>query len=150
MTNKSEIDALRAELEKVKRQLPPTMPTEKEIAAHRDQVHQLAEARMSRAAYFSPEDLRAMRAAAPDDVCRSIVRDNRGGITPRSVIPSSPTSSNVLGGGAGPPGGGIGWMRETPIAPPPGIRYVDAQMDAQDERDKAERERAEAMRKLRR
>jgi hypothetical protein len=51
-----------------------------------------------------------------------------------------PRSQHPTGGGgpANVPGSGTGWAHETPIGPPPGLRYVDAQLDAQDAKDRAE------------
>ena len=46
------------------------------------------------------------------------------------------TSSHPGGGAAG---NGTGWAREIPLGPPPGVRWLDRQVDAQDARDKAER-----------
>ena len=113
------------------------------------------EAERQARANIAPEILREMERVCPTRMMRDIaMRDNRAPTGPSSqgIIPSSQQLSNVRPGGGAPnvPGGGTGWMRETPIGPPPGIRYDDAQMDAQDERDKADLERAEAMRKLRR
>jgi hypothetical protein len=42
------------------------------------------------------------------------------------------------GGGPAASGSGTGWAHETPIGPPPGLRYVDAQLDAQDAKDRQE------------
>jgi len=63
-----------------------------------------------------------------------VVRDNRGPSTPTGMIPRSTGG----GGQANVAGSGTGWAHETPIGPPPGLRYVDAQLDAQDARDRAE------------
>jgi hypothetical protein len=51
-----------------------------------------------------------------------------------------PSNQQPTGGGAAAnvPGSGTGWAHETPLGPPPGIRYVDAQLDAQDAKDRAE------------
>jgi len=43
-----------------------------------------------------------------------------------------------VGGGPATSGSGTGWAHETPIGPPPGLRYVDQQIDAQDAKDRAE------------
>jgi hypothetical protein len=150
MSNKSEIDELRSKVNALERQISGAdVLSEKDIARHRDELHQASERRMSLAHAFSRADLAAMRAAAPDDVCKGIVADGRAPLGPKSIIPTSQQLPRG-GGSAGPAGGGTGWMRETPIAPPPGIRYVDAQLDAQDRKDRADAERAEAMRKQRR
>jgi hypothetical protein len=90
-----------------------------------------------------PSALAAMVNAVPDRMLRDIVHDNRGPRTPTGMIPRSqqPTGG---GGPANVPGSGTGWAHETPIGPPPGIRYVDAQLDAQDAKDRAELVKREA------
>jgi hypothetical protein len=98
-------------------------------------------ARMS----MPPSALRAMVEAVPDHVIRDIaMRDGRAPTGPSSqgAIPSSQQVSNVRPGGV--PGGGTGWAREIPLGPSMHQRYVDAQLDAQDARDKAERIRQDA------
>lgn len=108
-----EIKALiQAEVEKkVKAALAPTQdPTEAEIAAHNNARHQANERRMANATYFSPEDYRKMREAAPDDVVRGIVADGRAPIGPTSIIPRKPTSSN-----AREPINTTGWQHPTSL-----------------------------------
>jgi hypothetical protein len=83
-----------------------------------------------------PSALAAMVAAVPDRVLRDIVHDNRGPSTPTGMIPRSQQPAG--GGPANVPGSGTGWAHETPIGPPPGLRYVDAQLDAQDAKDRQE------------
>jgi hypothetical protein len=78
------------------------------------------------------------RRAVPDHVLREIaMRDNRAPTGRPGMIPTNQQSSGG-GGSANVPGSGTGWAHETPIGPPPGIRYVDAQLDAQDAKDRAE------------
>ena len=95
-----------------------------------------------------PSALRAMVAAEPRGFMAGVVHDNRAPGTPTGTIPRSTGG----GGQANVPGSGTGWAHETPIGPPPGLRYVDAQLDAQDAKDRAElveREaRIKAMEKL--
>ena len=97
-----------------------------------------------------PSALAAMVAAVPDRVLRDIVHDNRGPSTPTGMIPRSQQPAG--GGPANVPGSGTGWAHETPIGPPPGLRYVDAQLDAQDAKDRQEliekKAREQAMQKL--
>jgi len=62
--------------------------------------------------------------------------------TQQGAIPSSQQMSNVRG--ANVAGSVTGWAREIPLGPSPHQRYVDAQFDAQDARDKAERIRNDA------
>src|SRR5262249_24806457 len=79
--------------------------------------------------------------AVPTDLIRNVaLRDDRAptGPSAQGVIPSSQQMSNVRPGG-GVPGMGTGWAHEVPLSNPPGIRYVDAQLDAQDAKDRAER-----------
>jgi hypothetical protein len=67
------------------------------------------------------------------------------------MIPTNQQSSGG-GGSANVPGSGTGWAREIPIGPPPSLRYVDAQLDAQDAKDRQEliekKAREQAMQKL--
>jgi hypothetical protein len=109
MTNKSELDEVKAELAAIKRQLTPTpYPTEAEVAQHRDKVHQANEARASANATvgFSRGDLAAMKAAAPDDVCRDLARDGRSPLVPKGMIPDSDKSR----GNARVPVNTTGWQ----------------------------------------
>jgi hypothetical protein len=88
-----------------------------------------------------PSALRAMIAAEPRGFMAGVVRDNRGaptgptGAIPRSQQPTSPRPSA---------GDGTGWGAATPIGPPPGLRYVDQQIDAQDRKDLEARIRQDA------
>jgi hypothetical protein len=87
--------------------------------------------------------LAAMVNAEPRGFMAGVVRDNRGAPTgPTGAIPRS--QQQPAGGGPATSGSGTGWAHETPIGPPPGLRYVDAQLDAQDARDRAERVQQEA------
>ena len=108
MTDEDEIAALKRELAEIKQSLP-SPSTEKEVAQHRDQVHQARERHMSRAAYFSPADLRAMEAASPTSVVKDIVA--------RGAIPGPTTVGKTEVSAAGRPvvGGGRGWAREVPL-----------------------------------
>jgi hypothetical protein len=112
MTDKSELAAVKAELAAIKAQLnPKPPPTEAEVAAYQAKVHADREARATRSAAvgFSKSDLAAMRAAAPDDVCRDLARDARAPLNPRGVIPES--EWNVRGRVSS----GTGWSNPTPL-----------------------------------
>ena len=134
MTNKDEIAALRKRIEELEAKAKPPKPFVPEPYQPIDWT-----ARMS----MPPSALAAMVAAVPDHVIRDIVRDNRAPTGPTGAIPNSQQSSGG-GGSANVPGSGTGWAHETPIGPPPGLRYVDAQLDAQDAKDRAERIRQDA------
>jgi hypothetical protein len=82
--------------------------------------------------------LQAMVNAVPDSMVRGIVRDNQGPQGPSSagIVPSSQQLTSVH------PGGGsntTGWREATPLSPPPGIRYVDAIVEADTARQRAEK-----------
>jgi hypothetical protein len=149
MTNKKtadEIAALRAEVDALKAAQPKPQPTaeERERATREwiDQMHQMREGRMSLA---TPPSVVRDWAVLDDRMVKEIaLRDARAPTGPSSqgAIPSSQQMSNVHPGGV--PGGGTGWAREIPLGPSVHQRYVDAQLDAQDARDKAERIRQDA------
>jgi hypothetical protein len=136
---KSELEALRAEVERLK---PAPTPSEADVAAHRSAMHEAAERRMAGASNFSPDQLAAMAAACPDDVARDIVA--RGGMRPPSGHGAGGTVSAPLSR-AHPDTSG--WRESTPIGPPPGIPLVDKLMDAQDAKDRHDRIVEEAQRK---
>ena len=50
----------------------------------------------------------------------------------QSPIPSTPSTLSQ------PQRKGTGWVEPRPIESPPGLKYVDAQIDAQDAKDRAE------------
>jgi hypothetical protein len=84
-----------------------------------------------------PSALAAMVNAEPRGFMRGVVADNRGPTGPSSGVPSSQST-----GGSGPtnvPGSGTGWAREIPLGPSMHARYVDAQIDVQDAKDRQER-----------
>jgi hypothetical protein len=116
---------------------PPAYDAEAEArstAEWRDQMHQAAE-RRANSFQFRPEILREMQKACGDADLADLVHASHApqGPSGQGVVPSTQMLTGVR------PGGGSGWAREVPLGPQPGIRYVDAQIDAQDRRDKAER-----------
>jgi hypothetical protein len=146
VTNEEELVALRARIEQLEKANKPLdwAALDREAALWKDQMHQAAEARMSRASAFSREDLAAMEAATPTAMVQEIaMRDNRAPTGPSSegVISSSQTLSNVRVGG-----GGTGWAREIPLSNPPGVRILDQIMDHEDAKDRHERMVEEARR----
>jgi len=134
-----EIAALKARVEELERANKPAKPFV-------PQPHEPIDwtARMS----MPPSALAAMVAAEPRGFMQGVVRDNRAptgrpGMIPDSQQPASPRPSA---------GDGTGWAREIPLGPSMHQRYVDAQLDAADAKDRAElieREtRLQAMEKL--
>jgi hypothetical protein len=130
MTAKEELAALKHEVEELKAKLSPPKPF---VPKPYERYDPTAGMSMPRSTMLE------MAAAVPDHVLRDIaMRDNRAPTGRPGMIPNSQQSTG--GGPANVPGSGTGWAREVPIGPPPGIRYVDAQLDAQDAKDRAERE----------
>ena len=144
MTNKKqtadEIAALRAEVDALKAAQPKPQQTWEEIEASaakfRDEMHQMREGRMSLA---TPPSVVREFAVLDDATVKGIaLRDARAPTGPSSqgAIPSSQQVSNVRG--ANVAGSGTGWAREIPLGPSMHQRYVDAQLDAQDAKDRRE------------
>jgi hypothetical protein len=144
MTNKDEIAELRNEVERLKAQVAPKpLPSEADVAAHRAAMHEAAERRMVKASAFSPDQLAAMQAACPDETMRGIVADGHAPTGPTGMVRTSQQTTDVRQ----PPGGGTGWAREIPFGPSAHARYVDAQLDAQDAKDRHDLIVQEAQRK---
>ena len=137
-----EIAALKKKVEELEAKLSPPKPFVPQPYEPIDWT-----ARMS----MPPSALAAMVAAEPRGFMAGVVRDNRGPTGPTGAIPRSQQAGSG-GGSANVPGSGTGWAREIPIGPPPGLRYVDAQLDAQDAKDRQEliekKAREQAMQKL--
>jgi hypothetical protein len=129
-----EIAALKARVEELERAAKPPEPFKPEPYQRYDPTAGMC---------MPPSALAEMVAAVPDHMLREIaMRDNRAPTGRPGMIPNSQQSTG--GGSANVPGSGTGWAHETPIVPPPGLRYVDAQLDAQDAKDRAERIRQDA------
>ena len=131
MTQKDEIAALRAEVEALKAAQPKPEPTAEERArATRewiDQMHQIREGRMAMAT--PPSAIRDW-AVLDDNLVKGVaLRDARAPTSPSGAIPRP---QQVTGGGGSPPSPTPGWVDPTPLGPPPGINWVDAQLIADD------------------
>jgi hypothetical protein len=122
MTAKEELAAL--EKEELKAKLSPPKPFVPEPYQRYDPTAGMC---------MPPSALAAMVNAEPRGFMAGVVHDNRAPTGPTGAIPRS-----TGGGGPAASGSGTGWAHETPIGPPPGINYVDAQLDAQDAKDRAE------------
>ena len=135
MKNDDEIAALRAEVAELKAKVDPPKPTsEQDAAKWRDQMHQLAEKRMSLA--HPPSMVRDWN-VLPDHIVRGVVQDRHAPTGPSSAGTSGQitrVSSNL-----GLPGSG--WSAPVPLSNPPGINWVDAQCIADEVRQRAELKR---------
>jgi hypothetical protein len=107
-----------------------------------DEMRAISERRMN---FASPPLTRDERKAMEEACGPGGLRD----IVAKGSIPSPsgqlPATSQVSGVHTSP-GIGRGW--QTPIGPPPGIDYVDQQLDAQDRRDRVELAKKVAEQKL--
>jgi hypothetical protein len=125
----AELKARMAELEKAAK--PVRMPTDAEVAAFRDEMHQLRERRMSHFSAFSREDLAAMEAACSTSDIRDLVA--HGTIRGPSA---DGVSGTVVKVSANAGLGGTGWVEPAPIRPPPGVALADRLVDEQDRKDR--------------
>jgi hypothetical protein len=142
MTDKDDIAALKKEVEALKSALsgkedkPKKEFVPKTDEEHFDMVHQMNERRMSMAMH--PEVVRDL-AVLDDATVKGIVADNRN--APTSPTVAIPRSSGSGGGEVRGPSSTPGWIDPTPLGPQPGINWVDAQMIADDVRQRAELKR---------
>lgn len=117
MTNETnkQIEVLQAEIDRLKAAAPT--PIDHEAASRwKDQMHQNAEQRALRDAKsgYSRAELAAMRAAAPDDVCRDIaMRDARAPTGPSSAGTSGQVTK--VSSNAGLVGSNSGWQTPRPV-----------------------------------
>jgi hypothetical protein len=120
-----EIAALKARVEELERANKPPEPFKPEPYQRYDPTAGMSMPRST---------MLEMARAVPDQLMREIaMRDNRAPTGRPGMIPTNQQST----GGAAPVNKS-GWVDAAPIGPPPGIRYVDAQLDAQDAKDRAE------------
>ena len=126
--NKDELAELKARVAELERAAKPAEPFVPEPYQRYDPTARMS---MPRSA------LQEMVNAVPDDVMRGVLRDNRAPQGRPGVIPSS---TQVTGDRArapvNVPGSGTGWAESAPLSPPPGINYVDAQLIADDVRQR--------------
>ena len=143
--NKSELERaqLKAELiEEIKRELAPKpqktwAEIERENAEWRDQMHQLAEKRM---AYATPPSVVRDLNVLDDNLCAGIRGDRHAPTSPSGMVPSS-QRTDVRGADVRGAGDGKGYVDPRPLGPPPGIGWVDAQLIADEVRQRAELKR---------
>ena len=121
---RAENDALRKRMEKLEEQVNPK-PFKSEWRGPIDYTEGMS---MPRSA------MQAMIDAVPETVMREIRADARKpNPTQASQSPLTTTSSQSQ-----PQRRGSGWIEPRPLESPPGLKYVDAQLDAQDAKDRVE------------
>jgi hypothetical protein len=140
-TTNDRIAALEREIAALKKAAEPPPPPqtaeqrERETAEWRDRYRQAQDAAFRNFPH-SPEMMRGYAKANGTALTGDV------GALSAATIPRSALTREDLERGRGrrplvPPGGGTGIAREIPDGPQPGIRWVDAQMEAQDARDRA-------------
>jgi len=141
MAHKDEVAALRKRneeleerIEKLEAKSKPSEPEKPFVSPPYEPIDWTA--RMS----MPPSALRAMVEAVPDSVMRGVIADRHAPTSPGGAIPASGQAS-AGGGPANAPGGGSGWISPARLSPPPGIGWVDAQLIADEVRQRAELKR---------
>jgi hypothetical protein len=129
MTQKDEIAALRAEVEALKAAQPKPQPSaeERERATREwiDKMHLMREGRMSMA---TPPSVVRDWNVLDDNLLKGVRNDARAPTSPISAIPNS----QQVGGSGPSPSSTPGWVDPRPLTNPPGINWVDAQLIADD------------------
>jgi hypothetical protein len=132
MTDKDKIAALEARIEELERKAKPPEPEKPFVEEPYQRYDPTAGMTMPRSA------LEEMLRAEPRGFMAGVVRDARApntpGTLPRTEGPTSERGGNV-------PGSGTGWAHEVKLGPPPGIQHVDAQLIADEVRQRAELKR---------
>jgi hypothetical protein len=142
--NKSDLARaqLKAELiEEIKRELEPKpektwAEIERENAEHFDRVHAMRERQAN--AWSHPSAVQEMAQHPCNQVMRGVIQDRHAPTSPSMAGTSGQATHVHLGGGASST---PGWSDPTPLRPPEGIQWVDAQMIADEVRQRAELKR---------
>jgi hypothetical protein len=139
MTDKDELAALRKEVEELKAAVAPKpqktwAEIERENAEWRDQMHQIAEKRMSLA---TPPSVVRDLTVLDDNLCAGIRGDARAPTGRPGMIPTQPATGDDRPAA----GDGKGYSDPRPLGPQPGIHWVDAQLIADEVRQRAELKR---------
>jgi hypothetical protein len=141
MSNEEKIAALEREVAELKAAVAPKpepdwRERERADAEHQDRVHQMRERQAN--AWMPPSAVQDLVAGEPKGFMAGVVQDNRNAPTsPTGMIPTQREGS--AGGSAVSPG--TGYVAPTPLGPQPGIGWVDAQMIADEVRQRAELKR---------
>jgi hypothetical protein len=138
MTDKDELAALKKKVEELETKVSPPKSTFVPMTdeEHRDMVHQMNERRMSQA---TPPSVVRDWAVIPEDIVKGIREDRHAPTSATGMIPSTQqrTPAREPGGKSSTPG----YVDPRPLSPPPGIEWVDAQMIADEVRQRAELKR---------
>jgi hypothetical protein len=142
MGRDDEIADLKQQVAELKKAVAPPKSAAQRMQEDREYMSKLHASREARMNHASPP-MSAEQAKAYTDAAGGPagVRD----LVQHGTIPGPggqiPTTGQVGPVHSSPGiGRGSGWVTPPPLGPPPGINYVDAQMDAQDKLDRAELE----------
>ena len=131
-----EIAALRRELDELKGKVDPPKSTFVPMtdAEHSNWVHQMRERQAN--SWMPPSAVQEMANHPCNQVMGGVIQDRHAPNTP-AMIPTSQSGS----GGSGEVRKGTGYSDTRPLGPPPGIQWVDAQLIADEVRQRAELKR---------
>jgi hypothetical protein len=132
---KADVAQLRAQTAELAAQVAKLVEAAKPSEPMAREPHQPLD--LTARATMPPQAMRDLVAAVPDRLMSDLRADAR---KPNPVTQS--VAQLTKGGGERvqiQPGSG--WVNPNPLTPPPGLNYVDQQVDAQDAIDKAERRR---------
>jgi hypothetical protein len=129
MTNDEKIAALEREVAALKAKAEP--PPKKEFTPAPYQRYDPT-AGMS----MPPSALREMAGHPCNQVMQGVIQDRHAPTSARGMIPTQPATGDVRGAGDG-----TGYVDPRPLRPPPGIEWVDAQLIADEVRQRAELKR---------
>jgi hypothetical protein len=134
MTAKEELAALKREVEELKAKLSPPKSTFVPMsdAEWFDKMHQIREGRMSMA--MPPSAVRYFADGVTAADCADLRAQAHRPTSPSGTIPRS---QQAAGGGGPPPSPTPGWSEPRPLTNPPGINWVDAQLIADDVRQRS-------------
>jgi hypothetical protein len=128
-TAKEELAALKREVEELKAAQPkPELSAEDRERRAREWASEMHALREGNMRYAMPPSVVRDMAVLDDNLVKAVtLRDARAPTSPSSAIPGSQQGTRV-----GVPSSTPGWSEPTPLGPPPGIRWVDAQLIADD------------------
>jgi hypothetical protein len=133
------VAALELKLAELEAAQPKPAPPESRMLSKEEQdawQNSMHELREKNASIVQPW----LREACSGGVTRADMQDTlKASHRPAGPSAQGPQRFPELRGNVPSAGGGSGWVDARPLGPPPGLQWVDRQLDAQDARDKAER-----------
>jgi hypothetical protein len=133
---KSELAALKKKVEELEAKVSPPKSTFVPMSDEewRDRMHQMRERQAN--TWTPPNVIREMAQHPCNQVMAGVIQDRHAPSSASGMVPSSGTSSASRGAGDG-----TGYVDPRPLGPQPGIGWVDAQLIADEVRQRAELKR---------